>query len=241
MSTFTERIERIARRRAIRGFESKYIQIQPHNPFTWASGWKSPIYYDNRRYLNDYYFRMLGAKGLVLVIKEYFPTVERIVGIPTAGIAPACTTADILKLPLNYARMEKKDHGMKNLFEGLGPEQDFEQSRIVAIEDLVSTGKSSVSIIGAIEKANGNVLGCVSFFSYDFPETTAMFNGLLPYNNRGDNLKNPCKLYPLCTYDALLKIGIKNGYITEKDQSILYNWRQDPQKWSDDWNTAHPE
>ena len=193
----------------------KAVKLQPRNPFTWASGWKSPIYCDNRKTLSYPSIRNYIKVELVRTIINLYPDVEVIAGVATGAIAQGALVADELGLPFIYVRSSPKDHGLENLIEGdLKPKQ-----KVVIIEDLISTGGSSLKAVEAIRKDGSEVLGMVAIFTYVF--TIAE-----------DKFKNAkVKLTALSNYDAVLSEALATNYINEKDMETLKEWRQNPSVW----------
>ncbi|TCS87723.1 orotate phosphoribosyltransferase [Anseongella ginsenosidimutans] len=193
----------------------KAIKLQPSNPFTWASGWKSPIYCDNRVTLSYPPIRTFIRQQLTHVINEEFGAVDLVAGVATGGIPQGVLVAQDLGLPFVYVRPEPKKHGRQNLIEG-----DLNSGqRVVVIEDLISTGKSSLQAVKALREAECDVAGMVAVFSYGFAVAE-------------ENLKNAsCKYFTLTNYDALLKKAVQNGYILEEDVETLKNWRKSPETW----------
>lgn len=191
------------------------IKVQPSNPFTWASGWKAPIYCDNRKILSYPHARTFIRDKFAEVIKQKYPDVEVIVGVATGAIAHGVLVAEKLDLPFVYVRSTPKDHGLENLIEGdMRPGQ-----KVVVIEDLVSTGSSSLKAAQAIINYGGNVLGMVAIFNYGFPQAAKNFAdaGL--------------ELTALSQYDVLIKNAVKMGEIKESDLQKLMLWREDPANW----------
>ena len=203
-----------------REFASKLLQIkaiklQPNEPFTWASGWKSPFYCDNRKTLSFPAVRTYVKRGMVHAILEHFPEVDVIAGVATAGIPQAALIADTLNLPLVYVRSKPKDHGLENLIEGeLKP-----NAKVVVIEDLVSTGGSSLKAVEALRKAGADVVGMVASFTYGFPVAAKAFEEA--------NLQ----LVTLTDYENMVEEALSIGYIQERDLDLLHQWREDPANW----------
>ncbi|MDA3881231.1 MAG: orotate phosphoribosyltransferase [Prolixibacteraceae bacterium] len=191
------------------------IKVQPSNPFTWASGWLSPIYCDNRKILSYPETRKFICDQFIRVIKDKYPDVEVIAGVATGAIAHGALVAEKLGLPFVYVRSKPKDHGLENLIEGdLKPEQ-----RIVVIEDLVSTGGSSLKAAEALTNFGGDVLGMVAIFTYNFPVAT-------------QNFEKACiELTTLRNYQTLINYAIEIGEIEEKELKRLQSWRENPSKW----------
>ncbi len=196
----------------------KAVKLQPHNPFTWASGWKSPIYCDNRKTLSYPQIRTYIKLQIARLIQENYPEAEVIAGVATGAIAQGALVADLLGLPFIYIRPTPKDHGLENLIEGdLKPKQ-----KVVVIEDLISTGGSSLKAVEAIRKDGSEVLGMVAVFSYGFPVATEKFRAA------------KVKLTTLCDYDAVLAEALSINYINEDDIETLKEWRMNPAEWRKD-------
>ena len=193
----------------------KAVKLQPSNPFTWASGWKSPIYCDNRKLMSYPAIRNFIKVEFARIILEKYPQVEAIAGVATGAIAPGAIVADALGLPFVYVRSVPKDHGLENLIEGdLKPRQ-----KVVVIEDLVSTGQSSLKAVEAIRQSGSDVLGMVAVFTYGFPAAEA-------------NMKEArVELTALTNYDAILDEALQIDYIAESDVKTLQDWRKHPETW----------
>ena len=193
----------------------KAIKLQPDQPFSWASGWKSPIYCDNRIALSYPKERTFIRQSLVRMVEEKFGRPDVIAGVATAAIAQGALVAEAMGLPFIYVRSSPKDHGMENLVDG---ELKAGQS-VVVIEDLISTGKSSLKAVKAIRDAGCKVSGLVSVFTYGF-------------NMAVQNFKNEeCPVYSLCDYDTLIEKALETNYITGKDLKTLRLWREMPETW----------
>lgn len=193
----------------------KAIKLQPNSPFTWASGWKSPIYCDNRVTLSYPPVRTFIRQRLSEVINEEFSAVNLIAGVATAGIPQGVLVAQELGLPFAYVRSAPKDHGMNNMIEG----EVKEGQKVVVIEDLVSTGKSSLKAVEALRAAGCEVVGMVCIFNYGF-------------DNAVNNFKDAnCKIVSLSNYNDLIDQALISGFITDKDVEILKSWREDPEHW----------
>lgn len=193
----------------------KAIKLQPANPFTWASGWKSPFYCDNRKTLSYPSLRSFVKIELARVISEKFGQVDAIAGVATGAIPQGALVADLLNLPFVYVRSTPKGHGLENLIEGeLKPNM-----KVVVIEDLVSTGGSSLKAIEAIRRDGCDVIGMVAAFTYGFPVAEAAF------------AKAEVPLVTLTNYEAVLETALNTGYIQESDIETLDNWRKDPANW----------
>jgi orotate phosphoribosyltransferase len=194
----------------------KAVQLNPEQPFTWASGWKSPIYCDNRKILSFPFIRDFIKSELCNVVFEKFQDANLIAGVATAGIAWGAMVADQLKLPFIYVRPKPKEHGLGNQIEGF-----YEKGqKAIVIEDLISTGKSSLQVVEVL-RANGvEVNGMVSIFNYSFQTSVDAFE------------KDNVPLVSLTDYPSLIKLYEAKGLITAKQQEVLLNWRQDPANWS---------
>lgn len=196
----------------------KAIKLQPKNPFTWASGWKSPIYCDNRKTLSYPQIRTYIKTQIARIVLEQYPEVEVIAGVATGAIAQGALVADALGLPFIYIRPTPKDHGLENMIEGdLRPKQ-----KVVVIEDLISTGGSSLKACEAIRKDGSEVLGMVAIFSYGFPIAEEKFKVAR------------VKLTTLCTYEAVLAEALSIKYISADDIETLKEWRTNPSEWNID-------
>lgn len=194
------------------------IKLQPNNPFVWASGWKSPIYCDNRKTLSYPSVRTYIKNSLVRLIMEQYPDVEVIAGVATGAIAQGALIADELGLPFVYVRSSPKDHGLENLIEGdLKPNQ-----KVVVIEDLISTGGSSLKAVEALRNDRANVLGMVAIFTYGFVNAEDKFKA------------TKVKLTTLSNYDAVLTEALSSNYITSEDLIMLREWRMNPAVWKKD-------
>jgi len=194
----------------------KAIKLQPANPFTWASGWLSPIYCDNRKTLSYPSIRNFIKLELARMIIENYDEVEVIAGVATGAIAQGAMVAAELNLPFVYVRSTPKDHGLENLIEGdLKP-----GAKVVVIEDLISTGGSSLQAVEAIRSAGCHVLGMTAIFSYNFPIAAERFKDA------------KVSLTTLCNYDTVLDEALKTEYIDESEIKMLQEWRKDPAKWT---------
>ncbi len=193
----------------------KAVKLQPSNPFTWASGWKSPIYCDNRKLMSYPTIRNFLKIQFGRIILEKYPNAEAIAGVATGAIAPGAIVADLLGLPFVYIRSTPKHHGLENLIEGdLKPKQ-----KVVVVEDLVSTGLSSLKAVEAIRKDGAEVLGMVSIFTYGFPIATKNMNDA------------NVELTSLSNYDAILDEALLTEYIDESELQTLQDWRKSPDTW----------
>ncbi|MFC3197479.1 orotate phosphoribosyltransferase [Parapedobacter deserti] len=196
----------------------KAIKLQPKKPFTWASGWKSPIYCDNRVALSHPPIRTYIRQKLSELIQEEFGSVQMISGVATAGIPQGVLVAQDLGLPFTYVRSSSKDHGRQNQIEG----EVVSGQRVVVVEDLISTGKSSLQAVQALRDADCNVVGLVSIFTYGFSEAEKNFADA------------KCRYLSLCDYDTLLAVAAKHNYILNNDIELLEKWRANPANWSPD-------
>lgn len=193
----------------------KAIKLQPENPFTWASGWKSPFYCDNRKTLSYPGLRTFVKTELSRVIMENFDEVDAIAGVATGAIAQGALVADILGKPFVYVRSKPKDHGLENLIEGeLRPGM-----KVVVVEDLISTGGSSLKAVEAIRNNGCDVIGMVASYTYGFDAAKEAFQ------------KAKVKLITLTNYEAVLDVALKTGYITEPQVPVLNEWRKNPSQW----------
>lgn len=195
--------------------QSKAIKLEPANPFTWASGWKSPIYCDNRKTLSFPEIRTIIRDKFKELIQKEIGDPDVIAGVATGAIAQAALVADAMNLPMVYVRSSAKSHGLENLIEGV-----FEPGqKIVVVEDLVSTGGSSLKAVEALRKAGADVAGMVAIFTYGFDVSH-------------ENFKNySCNLFTLSNYDSLLETALEENYIDKNHIEILKNWRKDPENW----------
>jgi orotate phosphoribosyltransferase len=195
--------------------EINTIKIQPENPFTWASGWKSPIYCDNRKTLSYPDTRTYIRDRFVDLIKQKYPEAEVIAGVATGAIAIGALVADQLGLPFIYVRAKPKGHGLENLIEGdLKPLQ-----KVVVVEDLVSTGVSSLKAVEAVNNFGGEVIGMVSIFTYNFPHAKENFE------------KAGIELTSLSRYQILIDLSLEMGEISKDQVDSLMEWREDPANW----------
>jgi orotate phosphoribosyltransferase len=192
------------------------IKLNIHQPFTWASGWKSPIYCDNRKVLSFPFIRDVIKSEMCNVIFQEYEKADMLAGVATAGIPWGAMAADQLKLPYIYVRPKPKEHGLGNQIEGF-----FEAGkRVVVIEDLISTGKSSLQVVDVLQRAGLQVIGMISIFTYGFPVADDSFK---KYN---------LSLKSLTDYETLISVAIEKGIVKEEDQNALLNWRADPENWA---------
>jgi len=193
----------------------KAIRLQPNQPFTWASGWKSPIYCDNRISLSHPKVRTFIRQALTKSIEEEFGKPDLIAGVATAAIPQGALVAEAMGLPFVYVRSAPKDHGRENLIEG---EWTADQS-VVVIEDLVSTGQSSIKAVDALRAGGCNVKGLICIFNYGFDVAVDNFQ------------KADCPIVSLCTFDTLLEIAVRTNYVSASDIATLNDWRMAPEGW----------
>lgn len=192
------------------------VKLNPQQPFTWASGWKSPIYCDNRKVLGYPYVRDFIKSELCNVIFQEFPDAECLAGVATAGIPWGAMAADQLKLPYIYVRPKPKEHGLGNQIEG-----HFEKGqRVLVIEDLISTGKSSLQVVDVVRAAGMQVEGMVSLFNYGFQQAIDAFAA------------KEVKFLSLTNYEQLVKLALEKGWISAEMENTLLKWRQDPAHWT---------
>lgn len=191
------------------------VKLNSQNPFTWASGWKSPIYCDNRRLLSYPHVRDFIKSEMTNLVFSEFPDAEVIAGVATAGIPHGVLVADLLSLPFIYVRSKPKEHGMGNQIEGdLHPGQ-----QVVVVEDLISTGKSSMQAIHALREAGAQIAGLVSVFNYGFQEAQQLFE------------KEAVRTLSLSNYNALLDLALQKGMIEDSELNLLETWRENPAAW----------
>jgi len=205
----------IERKTAAHLLESKAIILQPSDPFTWASGWKSPIYCDNRVTLSYPVVRDYIKEAFKQTILDQFGVPDLIAGVATGAIAQGALVADLMDLPMIYVRASAKGHGRQNLIEGrIEPGQ-----RVVVVEDLVSTGGSSLKAVEAIREAGAVVEGMVAIFTYGFPVAADAFR------------EAGVKLHTLSSYNTLIDMALETGYIQESQVELLSRWREEPSTW----------
>jgi len=207
-----KKLERIV---AAKLLKIKAVKLQPSNPFTWASGWKSPIYCDNRKTLSYPILRNFIKLELARLIREKYEDVDAIAGVATGAIAQGAMVAEEMGLPFVYVRSSPKDHGLENLIEGdLKPGM-----KVVVIEDLISTGGSSLKAVEAIRNDGSDVIGMMAIFSYGFPVAEEAFK------------KAKVELTTLSNYEAVLEIALATNYIHESELTALQEWRKAPATW----------
>jgi len=191
------------------------VKLSPEKPFTWASGWKSPIYCDNRKVLSFPYIRDFIKSEMCNVIFEKFPDADALAGVATAGIAWGAMAADQLKLPFLYVRPKPKEHGMGNQIEG-----NYEAGqKVIVIEDLISTCKSSLQVVDVLRNAGVEVAGMVSIFNYGFDVADKAFE------------EKNCNYISLTNYAAMIALGMEKGIVAADLEPLLLQWRSDPSNW----------
>lgn len=211
-------MDETARKTAEYLLQIKAIKLQPAKPFTWASGWKSPIYCDNRMTLSFPVVRGFIRDSFASGVRELYPGAELIAGVATGAIAHGALVAEALGLPFIYVRSGAKDHGLGNQIEG-----HFEKGqKVVVIEDLISTGGSSLGAVRALREAGCEVLGMIAIFTYGFSKATDAF------------ATEGCRLDTLSNYSVLVDMAAESGYISQGDVETLKEWRKDPAAWGTD-------
>ncbi len=216
-------MEDIDRRIAEQGLRIGAIKLNPDDPFRWASGYRMPVYNDNRMFLFHPETRRLIARGLADLVEREGIAPEVVAGTATAGIPHGALLADLLSLPFIYIRDKPKSHGLKNRIEGLDAESDLGGHRVVVIEDLISTGGSSAKAVVAVREANGRADWCLSIFSYGLEKAEAEFTSLAP----------PCRFASLLTFPVLLDVAKSGGFLGAAQIALLEAWREDPFGWGD--------
>ena len=195
--------------------ETEAVKLRPEQPFQWSSGWNSPIYCDNRVTLSFPYIRSYIKQQLAELIKQHYHEAEAIAGVATAGIAQGALVADLLEMPFLYVRPEPKKHGMGNQIEG----RLLEGQKVVLVEDLISTGGSSLKAAEAVKAAGAEVIGMAAIFTYGF--------SVADENFRSAGIPLHC----LSNYNALTEAAVANGYIQASAMEALAQWRQSPETW----------
>jgi len=222
---FSKKVMDYAREIAKAGLNIGAIKLNPKNPFTWASDYRMPIYNDNRMFLFSPSNRRLVEDALEDFVRYNIKDSSRMViaGTSTAGIPWGTTLADRLESDFVYVRDKPKDHGLRNQIEGIDPESDLNGRQVLLIEDLVSTGGSSIKAVQAIRDAKGDCRHCISIFNYELNGTAELFNNLNP----------PCKLQALLTYAMLIETARDENYILSEQVEMLEEWRKDPFNWGE--------
>lgn len=209
-------MENIDRKLASELLRIKAVLLRPDEPFTWASGWHSPIYCDNRRILSDPGLRSAVAGWLADTAAKECPEAEIVAGVATGAIAHGVLAADRMRKPFVYVRPKPKDHGTGSQIEGVLPEG----AKVVVVEDLISTGMSSLAAVKALRDAGAEVLGMVAIFTYGFDLAAVRFE------------EDGVKLRTLSCYDALIEEATASGYVRESDVEVLRRWRMNPSEWN---------
>ncbi len=211
----------IAKKIAEYALDIKAIKLQPNNPFTWASGYRMPIYNDNRLSLFYPEFRKLIVDGFVNIIKEKNIQIDIVAGTPTAGIPHGALLAEKLNLPYIYPRKSQKDHGMKNKIEGIQNSEQLKNKKVLLIEDLISTGKSSIESVNILKENGAIVDYCLSIFTYGFQKADEYFEN------------NNCKYHSILSFESLISTLEENKYFSEKEIKLLSEWQNDPFGWQE--------
>ncbi|AEV30701.1 orotate phosphoribosyltransferase [Sphaerochaeta pleomorpha str. Grapes] len=199
------------------------IRLKPEDPFTWASGYRMPIYNDNRQLLAVPKARALVCSAFSEMLKALDFDPDNIAGTATAGIPHATSLADLLGKPLSYVRSAGKDHGLHQQIEGLGPSGSYEGAKVALIEDLISTGGSSINAVKAIVAAGGKCPYCLAIFTYGLQASVDAFRSLDPV----------CSPYTILTYERMVSTALKSGYVDKDGAALLSAWRTDPFGWGE--------
>ncbi len=202
--------------------QASVVELRPDKPFTWASGWLSPIYCDNRKVLSHPDLRTFVKQQLCRLVQEHFGQAQAVAGVATGAIAQGALVADALELPFAYVRPKAKDHGLQNLIEGELPAG----SRVVVVEDLISTGGSSLKAVEALRAAGHEVVGMVASFTYGFDVASNAFR------------QAQVTLHTLTDYDTLVDVAAQSGHVKADQLAILAQWRRHPETWQ---NNPNPE
>ena len=208
-------MERIKTLFAQKLLEVKAVKLQPNEPFTWASGWRSPIYTDNRKTLSFPQLRSFVKIELCHLVQSLFPDAQVVAGVATGAIAQGALVADQLGLPFCYVRPKPKDHGMGNQVEGELPAG----AKVVVVEDLISTGGSRLKAVEALRRQGAEVVGMVASFTYGFPASDEVFR------------QAGVQLATLSDYEHVVSEAVKTGYINDEELPVLAAWRQNPAEW----------
>ncbi len=203
--------------------DMKAIRLSPNKPFRWASGYYMPIYNDNRTLLQSPKARTLIALGFKEILSSLDFDPDNISGTSTAGIPHATTLADMLGKSLSYVRSSNKDHGLKNKIEGLGSAGSYNHKKVLLIEDLISTGGSSISAVKAIVESDGVVPYCLAIFTYGFKESIEAFSSLTPV----------CQAKTILDYNYVIEKAIERGYVSENEKETLLEWSNSPFTWGE--------
>ena len=225
MNVFREEttITDISRSIAEKGLSIGAIKLNPNSPFQWASGFRMPIYNDNRMFLFYPEMRQVIAQGLADIVAERGIESEVVAGTATAGIPHGAILSDLLSLPYIYIRDKPKGHGLRNRIEGIDAESDLGGRKVVVIEDLISTGGSSARAVEAVREANGDCCWCLSIFSYGLEKAAECFEALQPQ----------CEFDSLLTFPILLDVARTGGFLSEDQIRLLSEWREDPFGWGE--------
>ena len=199
------------------------IRLQPNDPFLWASGYRMPIYNDNRMLLSSSEARKTVAEGFLDLIQSKAIDFDVIAGTSTAGIPHSTTLADLLNTPLTYVRTKAKDHGLGNQIEGLGAQQNYQNRKVLLIEDLISTGGSSIKAVEAVRQAHGDISWCLAIFSYGLEKARTRFAELDPH----------CNTKTILDYDTLIQVARSINAIDPEEERALLAWRDDPFGWGE--------
>jgi orotate phosphoribosyltransferase len=218
-----ETIDDLGRRIAEEGLRIGAIKLNPDNPFQWASGYRMPVYNDNRMFLFYPEMRRTITRGLAGIIEKEKISPEVVAGTATAGIPHGALLADLLALPYIYIRDKPKAHGLRNRIEGLDADSDLGGQRVVVIEDLISTGGSSARAVEAVREAKGVAEWCLSIFSYGLEKAAEEFGALEP----------PCRFASLLTFPVLLDVARTGGFLSSDQIALLEGWRRDPFGWGE--------
>ena len=221
MRTLEEIREFYGTQLALGAFELGAIKLDLKTPFTWTSGYRMPIYNDNRKLLCDAKYRKLIADAFSEIIQTLDVEFTNIAGTATAGIPHATSLADKLQLPLSYIRSSNKEYGMGHKIEGLGRTKDYNGENVLLIEDLISTGKSSLQAVDAIRSANGLAPYCLAIFTYGMNEATVAFENA------------NCIPLTILSYEHMIKIAIETGYVSKEEGLSLQDWRVAPTLWGE--------
>jgi orotate phosphoribosyltransferase len=216
-------IAEYAEKLAMASLSTGSIRLQPEAPFRWASGYYMPIYNDNRMLLASWEHRRLVAEAFVKILEKEGCDFDLIAGTATAGIPHATSLADLLKKPLVYVRGASKGHGLENRIEGVSGKSALEERKVVLVEDLISTGGSSISAVEALRYSGAKTDLCLAIFSYGLEKAEAAFASLKP----------PCRCLPVLEYDRLIEIALAGGYIDQAASEQLLDWRSDPFGWGE--------
>lgn len=216
-------VEDIGRQLAEQGLSIGAIKLDPEDPFQWASGYRMPVYNDNRMFLFFPETREMIARGLARIIEEENITIDVVAGTATAGIPHGTSLADLLDLPYIYIRDKPKGHGLRNRIEGIDAGSDLEGRAVIVVEDLISTGGSSAKAVEAVREANGICGWCIAIFSYGFNRASEQFAALDP----------PCEVRSLLTFDVLLEVARASARLTVDQIALLDEWKRDPFAWGE--------